>query len=86
MFCTFFSQYICLMSNLVLRREEDIYVYIYADFVIEAQGEYMCLYMYMQRSHKNQFRGFIPNDPRARGTCVQPSAGHNSRVAEPSMS
>jgi hypothetical protein len=30
--------------------------------------------------------GSFPNDPRARGTCVQPGAGHNSRVAEPSMS
>jgi hypothetical protein len=39
------------------------------------------------RSHKNQFAvGSFPNDPRARGTCVQPGAGHNSRVAEPSMS
>ena len=30
--------------------------------------------------------GSFPNDPRARGRCVQPGAGHNSRVAESSVS
>jgi hypothetical protein len=38
------------MSNFGIekRREETrIYMYIYADFVIEAQGGYMCLNMYM---------------------------------------
>jgi hypothetical protein len=30
--------------------------------------------------------GSFPNDPRARGRCVQTGAGHNSRVAEYSVS
>ena len=41
------------MSNLVLRRDEDIYAYIYADFVIEAQGDicvYICICIYVKRT------------------------------------
>ena len=47
MFCTFISQYMLDVEFGIEKRRGYIYIYIYADFVIEAQGGYMCLYMYM---------------------------------------
>ena len=60
MFCTFISQYMLDVEFGIEKRRGYICInfvsvrtikgsssYIYADFVIEAQGGYMCLYMYM---------------------------------------
>ena len=41
MFCTFISQYMLDVEFGIEKRRG--YIYIYADFVIEAQGGYMCL-------------------------------------------